>query len=296
MANDWEICETIPADDPVAANRLALNALEGGAESLHFVFEKNARPELDTLLDGIFLEMVGLHFSENNDRLTAENFLLNLKVFLSSKNFDEKNLRGSMDFSGGTSNGAIEFSAATNGQFRTIGLTGNPKIAPSEQLAWLLKKAVSIIESKEKEGIAPEKTAQAIHFELPVGTDFLGETAKFRAFQILWMNIQKAWGHQKTERPFVHAVFAPEAVLANDADANFIRSTTLAIAAVIGGCTRLTVSPAGDDPIFHRRIARNVQHLLKLESGFDRVHDPAAGSFFIEKMTGEIVAEVWGRL
>jgi methylmalonyl-CoA mutase len=36
-------------------------------------------------------------------------------------------------------------------------------------------------------------------------------------------------------------------------------------------------------------MARNVQHILKLESHFDWVSDPAAGSYFIEKLTSKLL-------
>lgn len=301
--NDWEISETIPADDAVAANRLALSALEGGATALDFYFEKTSKPDFDQLLDGVFLEMIGLHFSEpvsplvgKGSRLTAENFLPQLQKFISAKKLPLENLQGSMFFSGEIPAPAIDFSEETGGHFRTAGFAVEAHLLPTEQLESLLKKAIFFIEKKEKQGIAPEKSACALHFQLPVATDFLVEIAKFRAFRVLWLNIQKAWGFQKLELPVVHAVFSPAAILPGEANANFIRSTTMAMSAIIGGCNRLTVAPAGTDQVFHRRIARNVQHLLKLEAGFDRVQDPAAGSFFSEKLTQQFVEAVWKKL
>ena len=73
--NDWEISETIPADDAEAANRLALTALEGGATALDFIFEKTSKPDFERLFDGIFLKMIGLHFSEKKQSADCGKFL-----------------------------------------------------------------------------------------------------------------------------------------------------------------------------------------------------------------------------
>ena len=44
---------------------------------------------------------------------------------------------------------------------------------------------------------------------------------------------------------------------------------------------------------FTRRIARNVQNMLKLEAHLDRVSDPAAGSYYMEKLTRILAEKAW---
>ena len=48
-----------------------------------------------------------------------------------------------------------------------------------------------------------------------------------------------------------------------------------------------------DSSEFSQRIARNQQLLLKGESYFDKVADPAAGSYYIEQLTEQIIQEAW---
>ena len=76
-----------------------------------------------------------------------------------------------------------------------------------------------------------------------------------------------------------------------------IRTTTQAMAAVIGGVRRLSLLPAdafgGDSTPFTRRMARNVQHLLRMESYLDRVVDPAAGSYYLETLTEQLAERAW---
>ena len=47
------------------------------------------------------------------------------------------------------------------------------------------------------------------------------------------------------------------------------------------------------DDDFSRRISRNVQIILKEESYFDKVVDPAAGSYYIENLTDSIAEHAW---
>jgi methylmalonyl-CoA mutase len=75
----------------------------------------------------------------------------------------------------------------------------------------------------------------------------------------------------------------------------------MSMSAVLGGADRLTVLPydAGREAqatypqAFSRRMARNVQHLLKMESGFDQLADPAAGSYYIETLTRQLAERAW---
>jgi len=70
------------------------------------------------------------------------------------------------------------------------------------------------------------------------------------------------------------------------------------MSAIIGGSNRLFIHASDEfkdknGTTFGKRIALNVQHLLQLESYLDRVVDPAAGSYYIEKMTEDLAEAVW---
>jgi methylmalonyl-CoA mutase len=78
---------------------------------------------------------------------------------------------------------------------------------------------------------------------------------------------------------------------------NILRGTTEAMSALIGGTDSLTVRPfdaafrPADD--FSSRIARNTQVILKEESYLDKVIDPAAGSYYLEKLTATLIEGAW---
>jgi methylmalonyl-CoA mutase len=69
------------------------------------------------------------------------------------------------------------------------------------------------------------------------------------------------------------------------------------MSAILGGADSLTVEPF--DTVFRQpdefseRIARNQQLILKEEAYFDKVADPAAGSYYIENLTSLIAENAW---
>ena len=85
-----------------------------------------------------------------------------------------------------------------------------------------------------------------------------------------------------------------------DAHVNLLRTQTEAMSAALGGVDSMTVVPfdkAYSTPDeFSERLARNQQLLLKEESHFDKVIDPAAGSYYIENLTVSIAKQAWGAL
>ena len=76
-----------------------------------------------------------------------------------------------------------------------------------------------------------------------------------------------------------------------------LRTQTEAMSASLGGVDSMTVLPFDSvyqkPDEFSERIARNQQLLLKEESHFDKVADPAAGSYYIETLTYSIAEQAW---
>jgi len=71
-----------------------------------------------------------------------------------------------------------------------------------------------------------------------------------------------------------------------------LRNTSEAMSAILGGCDALLSLPhdAGfqQPSDFSTRIALNIANILKEESYFDKVTNPAAGSYYIENITKSI--------
>ena len=80
-------------------------------------------------------------------------------------------------------------------------------------------------------------------------------------------------------------------------DMNMLRTQTEAMSAILGGTDSLTVEPFDktfrQPDEFSERIARNQQLILKEEAYFDKVADPAGGSYYIENLTRLIADNAW---
>lgn len=122
----------------------------------------------------------------------------------------------------------------------------------------------------------------AAKFLVPVDTIYFQEIAKFRALRRLF------------DHPiYVAALTGASHQTVYDPHVNLLRSTSCAMAAVLGGCDALVVRPfdavRNEASELGQRLARNTQLLLREESGFAELRDPAAGSWYIESLTQQLV-------
>lgn len=165
-----------------------------------------------------------------------------------------------------------------------------------QELAFTISKAVCYLDLLTNRGLAAETVLPGIFFSISVGTDYLTELAKLRAFRFLIKRIASAY--QVSEfRPFIHVRTSSLYHTLREPEVNLLRVTSEAMSAVSGGCDALTISPyvsqSGKNHAFSERIARNVSLILREEALMDKVMDPAAGSYFIDKLSAEIAEKAW---
>lgn len=124
-------------------------------------------------------------------------------------------------------------------------------------------------------------------FLVPVDTVYFQEIAKFRA-------LRRLFDHEIR----VVAITGMTHQTLYDPHVNLLRATSCAMSAILGGCDALVVRPfdavRGEAGELSRRLARNTQHLLREESHFGALRDPAAGSWYIESLTQELVEAARG--
>ena len=72
-----------------------------------------------------------------------------------------------------------------------------------------------------------------------------------------------------------------------------LKATMAAMASVIGGSNALTVYAEDNGNKMMERIASNVSNILREESHFNKVADPAAGAYVIEQMVNDIAQAAW---
>lgn len=308
--NTWEIAEYIGTQDLKTANAQALEALKGGANALLFELKReSSADELAQLLEGVQLEYVSTNFGQNFPGKKPQLLLQHFYNFLKSSGKDPATISGSIDFDAildwvdkpfGEMAEAVQFCAQEMPNFRIIDVdarrlhSGVERI--SSELALMIAKGNEYLAQLSAFDISAAVANQHMQFAIASSTSYFVEIAKIRALKLLWANVLRAYDAPAV-MPLIEVHFAPESQ-DNNPNTNMIRAATQALSAVVGGADRVYVLPANAalgeaSTSFTRRIARNVQHLLQLESHADKVMDPAAGSFYIEKLTDKLATQAW---
>ena len=326
-SNTWEIGEDIEIinSDFKVANKQALTALMGGANAINFIFDNYpSENQLITLIENIELDFISIHFTEKTNGAYPLDFLKTLhSTAINQGKNPQSSLRGTKQLRGSVSynplieqqkdgNEGIELMQWTSKnlpQFKIISIDAKQFFKGSENVVEELTETLIVvnncINSLNNKDLDIENINHFIKFNFNIGISYFIEIAKLRAFKLLWANVLDAHGlnisknsDSKNLAPTIHAYISPETQI-EDAHTNKIRATTQAMSAVLGGVDMLTIAPSdalnAESSDFSRRIARNVQHLLQMESYLDKVADPAAGSFYIEKLTNQIAEAVWER-
>jgi methylmalonyl-CoA mutase len=305
----WQIAERfdLGASD---TNALILDALQNGTEGIILnCADTPTSAQLSNALEGVYLDFVGIHFEGAGIMANPGAALAALLTVAKERGIAADALRGSLRYDPLAQEGLrdwryladlIAFGAEQAPHMRLITIaesdhTDTPEVA----LAHLIRRGQQYVSKLREHHISAGALAPLIQLEVAVGTHYLVEVARLRALQVLWLNLLKAHDAPLTA-PVIAARFAQSAYT-DDLYTNMISATTMAMSAVLGGATRLEVRPYDDGradqsayaPAFGRRIARNVQHLLKMESGFDQLADPAAGSAYIETLTQQLATTAW---
>lgn len=319
--NNWLVRQTIEVDCPKEANAHALDVLMKGAESLGFVINNKefSASDLDTLLKNIELKAVELNFSGCGVANVAE--LMIDKVQKAGYDVEDvkvvfnidpiiKNLTlkgafgccedGSKCF--GKIKSLIERSAPYK-RMRFVSVNGlvfnNSGSTIVQELAFTLAAGHEYVVKLMEAGLTVDQAAPAIKFNMSVSSNYFMEIAKFRAGRMLWANIMKQYNPTRgcSSKMRVHAVTSEWNMTVYDPYVNMLRGTTEAMSAAIAGVDSMEVTPFDatfEKPTeFSSRIARNVQLLLKEESHFNQVVDPAGGSYYIETLTQSIAEQAW---
>ena len=318
--NRWKIHQTVIVNCPKEANAIALKILNAGVDSIEFqiVPETFSAEDLNTLLKDIHIPAVEITFSGSKTAHVAE--LVIAKIEKEQLPAEEVHINFCIDplvkklTSKGSfcsENGAKCFEKIADLVRKTKAYKGIRVITVSgeifsnagstivEALAFSLAAGHDYLVRLMDMGFTIEEAAKKIRFSQAITSNYFMEIAKLRAGRMLWANIVKAYNPVKNCpcKMFTHAVTSTWNQTAYDPYVNMLRGTTEAMSASIAGVHSLEVTPfnkAYEDPNeFSMRIARNVELLLKHESHFDQVVDPAGGSYYIENLTQSIAAEAW---
>ena len=315
--NTWYVRQDIKVECAKEANAKALDLLNKGVDSLGFnINKKDLCPEyIETLLEGICAECVELNFSTcQGATVTLANLLVE---YFTKKGYDLAALKGSINYDPmgkmlakgkdmsnyiATAKVLVEIMAALP-KYRCITVNAlelnNAGSYIAQELGYALAWGNEYLNALIEAGVSADDAAKKIKFNFGISSNYFFEIAKFRAARMLWANIVKEYNPacDCACKMLAHAETSTFNLTLFDAHVNMLRTQTEAMSAALAGVNSITVSPfdkayqTPDD--FSERIARNQQLLLKEECHFDKVVDPAAGSYFIENLTVSIAQQAW---
>lgn len=223
-----------------------------------------------------------------------------LKEFIAQKTFmcpPEPSIRLISD--------TIEFGTRYVPRWNTISISGyHIREAGStavQELAFTLADGIAYVQDViDRKKLDVDAFAPRLSFFFNSHIDFFEEIAKFRAARRMWAKIMKDRFKAKNPRSWwmrFHTQTAGCSLAAQQPFNNIIRTTTEALAAVLGGTNSLHTNSLDEvlalPSDFAVNIALRTQQILAEETGVINTIDPLAGSYFVEALADEIEEKAW---
>ena len=287
----FQILQNIYVHDVNLSNKRALDSLNRGAESIRFTIE-NENVVIGDLMQNLSLENVNYFFYLPFLSIDFVNKINEFATKNNAKCFIQLDPIGQLTKDGNWFENLDKdfeklnaISSKTSVPFITIqsGLYQNAGANMVQQLAYTLAHVNEYFNRIKS-------INQPITIEIAVGTNYFFEIAKLRALRLLFNTLASEYNH-----PFnCHVIVTPTKrnKTLYDYNVNMLRTTTECMSAILGGANSIANLPY--DALYHKdnefgdRIARNQLLVLKHESYFDKVSNPADGAYYIEALTEQL--------
>jgi len=170
-----------------------------------------------------------------------------------------------------------------------------------QELAFTLADGIAYVQDvMERKKLDVDSFAPRLSFFFNSHLDFFEEVAKFRAARRMWAHIMRDRFRAKNPRSWwmrFHTQTSGCSLTAQQPYNNIVRTTTEALAAVMGGTQSLHTN-ALDETLalpseFAATIALRTQQILADEIGVTNTIDPLAGSYFMESLTSQMEERAW---
>ena len=167
------------------------------------------------------------------------------------------------------------------------------------ELAYTLADGLEYLRTGVRAGLDVDSFAPRISFFWGIGMNHFMEIAKMRAARMLWAKLVKTFNpkNPKSLALRTHSQTSGWSLTAQDPFNNVARTCIEALAAAFGHTQSLHTN-ALDEALalptdFSARIARNTQIYLQEETHITRIVDPWAGSYYVERLTHELMHAAW---
>ncbi len=291
-ATECKICQNIFVYDVDKSVERAIESLNRGAESLRFSIE-NPEVDIEKLLGKLPLDGLSIYF---NLSFLSVDFVKKIDAIAKSNNTI---VYFNCDPIGQLAKEGNWFTAKEKDNFETLNLLSttisnsflsvNVSLYQNAGANMVQQIAYGLAHANEYfNRIA--KMEHPIVFEISVGTNYFFEIAKLRAFRLLFGLIANEYNHNQECHLLVTPTKRNKTIY--DYNVNMLRTTTECMSAILGGADAIANLPY--DALYHKdnefgdRIARNQLLILKKESYFDKVDNPAEGSYYIENLTQQM--------
>jgi len=297
-ATQWEICQSIEVSDSKEANSKAIDAIERGAESILFQI-KTESISVEDLLQNINTEKTRIEIKGN---FLSEDFIKRTQLVIESKakqalTHFHTDIIGNLAKTGNWFNNLkedhLKFATivkATNQFSIDLSLYQNAGATIVQQLAYGLAHANEYLNHLDKFMTSEVKQSLQVTFNVAIGSNYFFEIAKLRALRQLWATLASEYNVNNECR--IIATPSKRNLTIYDYNINMLRTTTECMSAVLGGANLVCNLPY--DTLYHNpnefgdRISRNQLLVLKQESYFDKVNNPADGAYYIESLTKQL--------
>lgn len=198
----------------------------------------------------------------------------------------------------------VEFGTKHLPQWNTISISGyhirEAGSTAAQELAFTLSDGLEYVRWALRRGLNIDEFAPRLSFFFNVHNDFFEEIAKLRAARRIWAREMRETYGAKDSRSWLmrfHCQTAGVSLTAQQPEINIVRVAIQALAAVLGGTQSLHTNSMDEALALPSEkavtIALRTQQIIAHESGATNTIDPLGGSYFVEKLTDEMEAEVY---
>ncbi|MDY8137634.1 methylmalonyl-CoA mutase subunit beta [Aquimarina sp. 2201CG5-10] len=294
----WKNAHRVLVNEAGEGNKKALDLIKKGVESIYFVIT-NQNISLPTLFQNLpkeiplFVQTEFLSSAYNKELNTiAKND--DLKIWVLTDIIGNLSQTGNWFKNLKEDHTNLELLTNESSHLKSIisidcGLYQNAGATMVQQLAYGIAHINEYLNHFDTKEVNPFKNSPVV-FKVAIGGNYFFEIAKLRALRLLWNTLAAEYGIQKNCHILAFPSYRNKTIL--DYNVNMLRTTTECMSAILGGADTIYNVPYDAiynlDNDFGTRISLNQLLILKNESYFGLVSNPASGAYYIESLTDQL--------
>ena len=318
----WQMAQhAADSSETTALNRSILDELEGGASMVMIPRMAQmglaAHPgyDLPRLLDGVIMSACGFGFYHGQDSMALAGAWADVAAGMDDKGASLNLHLGADPIADLLVGMATEAKAETDGAalanwqkehlsalpgccvFAASGDTMHRLgLTEAQELAFGLSTLLWQWRCLDAAGCSPDQASARLVMRIAVSAELYPALAKTRAARYVLLRLASAMDIPTNHLPVLHALTSDRMMTRIEPMNNILRHTTASLGAALGGSDLITTLPhdwlTGSTGM-SRRLARNIQLIMRHEARLDQVADPAYGADTLEAMSQELAAKTW---